>query len=45
MDIVARIEKQLDSEDLDMCDLLSLLEDSANAIRKLRGEPEKAKGF
>jgi hypothetical protein len=44
-DIVASIEKQLDAEDYDLVDLMSLLEDAANEIRRLRGEPTKPKGF
>lgn len=39
-DIVLKIEKQLVSEDYDMVYLLSLLEDAANEIRKLRGQEE-----
>jgi hypothetical protein len=45
IDIVAQIEKQLASEDVDMVDMCRLLEDAANEIRKLRGQSEKPTGF
>lgn len=44
-DIVTIIEEQLDAEDYELCDLMSMLEDAANEIRRLRGEPQKPKGF
>lgn len=44
-DILARIEDQLESEDSDYVELLSLLEDAANEIRKLRGMSEKPTEF
>ena len=44
-DIVEQIEHQLNSEDYDMVDLLRMLEDAANEIRLLRGQPQKPTGY
>jgi hypothetical protein len=44
-DIPAEIEKALNDGDGELLHMVSLLEDAANEIRRLRGEPLKPKRF
>ena len=44
-DIVERLTAQLDSEDCDMVDLLNLLEESRDEIKRLRVSLLESRGF